>query len=145
MLCLRNVKICNNFVQLANKESEVQAFLEDKKLENNLTKAHVTLAHKRSHGVTAVAAFGVFHQQKVPVEFVALLFSDNLAALEARIGSINGEKISSKNEWPHATIWTAEGSTAKDANALPQLHSEGKATRIEIDPPFTVDGVVDFY
>lgn len=131
--------------KLANKESEVQAFLKDKNLENNLTKAHVTLAHKRSHGVTAVASYGVHHQQKVPVEFVALLFSDNLAALEAQIGSINGEKISSKNEWPHATIWSGAGATAKDANTLPQLHSEGKATRIEIDPPFTVHGVVDFY
>ncbi|KAL0920411.1 hypothetical protein M5K25_009547 [Dendrobium thyrsiflorum] len=87
----------NNYSQLADKESEVRAFLKDKELENNLTKAHVTLAHKRSHGVTAVATYGVYQQQKVPVEFVALLFSDNLAALEARIGSINGKKISSKN------------------------------------------------
>ncbi|XP_020676662.1 tRNA ligase 1 [Dendrobium catenatum] len=131
--------------KLAEKESEVQVFLKDKELENNLTKAHVTLAHKRSHGVTSVASYGAYQQQKVPIEFTALLFSDNLAALEARIGSINGEKISSKNEWPHATIWTGAGASAKDANALPQLHSEGKAVRIEIDPPFTVDGVVNFY
>lgn len=131
--------------KLASKEPEVLSFLKSKELEQNLTKAHVTLAHKKSHGVTAVASYAVHLHQKVPVEFTALLFSENFAALEARIGSINGEKISSKNLWPHATIWAREGFAAKEANTLPQLHSEGKATRIEIIPPYVVDGVVDFY
>ncbi|PKA45602.1 hypothetical protein AXF42_Ash010941 [Apostasia shenzhenica] len=131
--------------KLAANIPEVEAFLKDKEPEKNLIKAHVTLAHKRSHGVTAIASYAVHHREKVPVEFTALLFSEHLAALEAQIGSINGEQISSKNEWPHATIWTAPGAAAKEANLLNQLHSEGRAARIDIHPPVTVDGVMDFY
>ncbi|KAL5711283.1 hypothetical protein ACHQM5_021756 [Ranunculus cassubicifolius] len=56
-----------------------------------------------------------------------------------------GEKIISKNEWPHVTIWTANGVPAKEANLLLQQSLEGKAVRIEIDPPLTVTGTLDFY
>lgn len=114
-------------------------------MENNLKRAHVTLAHKRSHGVTAVASYGLFLHQKVPVTLTALLFSEKSAALEACVGSIDGEEISSKNQWPHVTIWTGEGAAAKDANMLPQLLSEGKATRINFNPPVRITGVLDFY
>ena len=41
--------------QLSEKNAKVEAFL----VENILKKAHVTLAHKRSHGVTAVASYVV--------------------------------------------------------------------------------------
>lgn len=108
-------------------------------------KAHVTLAHKRSHGVTAVASYGHYVNQNVPIHMKALLFSDKLAALEADLGVVNGEKLSSKNEWPHATIWTADGIPPKEANKLPQLYEQGKATRVEINPPVTINGVLDFY
>ncbi|CAK9174417.1 unnamed protein product [Ilex paraguariensis] len=130
---------------LGERNPEVEAFLKDKNMENSLAKAHVTLAHKRSHGVTAVASYGPFLHQEVPVDMIALLFSDQLAALEARLGSVDGEKISSKNQWPHVTLWTAEGVAAKEANTLPQLVSEGKATRIEINPPVTITGILDFF
>ncbi|URE03204.1 hypothetical protein MUK42_21425 [Musa troglodytarum] len=138
-------EIKNLLDKLANEDPKAKSFLEDKNLVNNLMKAHITLAHKRSHGVTTVASYGVFLNQNLPVDFTALLFSDKLAALEAQLGSINGEKINSKNEWPHATLWTAPGTAPKEANTLPQLVSEGKATRIDIVPPVTVSGVLDFY
>ncbi|KAH7661897.1 tRNA ligase phosphodiesterase domain-containing protein [Dioscorea alata] len=131
--------------EITEKEPKVKDFLRDKDLENNLRKAHVTLAHKRSHGVTAVASYGIFEKQNVPVDVTALLFSDKSAALEVRLGSVNGEKISSKNEWPHVTLWTAAGVPPKEANALPQLLTEGKASRVEIEPPTTIAGVMDFY
>ena len=111
----------------------------------NLRKGHVTLAHKRSHGVTAVASYGIFHHEKVPVDLTALLFSDKMAAFEARLGSVNGERVVSKNEWPHVTVWTGEGVAAKEANTLPQLISEGKATQIELNPPPTIYGILEFY
>ncbi|WOK99433.1 hypothetical protein Cni_G08145 [Canna indica] len=130
--------------KLASMDPKAKGFLEDKNMLNNLMKAHVTLAHKRSHGVATVAGYSVFLKQNVPVDFTALLFSDKLAALEAQLGSINGEKINSKNEWPHATLWTAPGIPPKEANTLPHLVSEGKATRIDIVPPVTVSGVLDF-
>ncbi|XWS52708.1 hypothetical protein CRYUN_Cryun11dG0094000 [Craigia yunnanensis] len=46
--------------KLSEKNAKVKAFLEDKHMENILKKAHVTLAHKRSHGVTAVASYGLY-------------------------------------------------------------------------------------
>lgn len=123
---------------------EVEAFFKDKNLTNQLTKAHVTLAHKNSHGVVAVANYAQFLNRKVPVEMTALLFSDKLAALEARIGSVDGERVIPKNEWPHVTLWTAKGVPPKEANTLPQLVSQGKASRFEIDPPMSITGEVIF-
>ncbi|KAG6523285.1 hypothetical protein ZIOFF_013141 [Zingiber officinale] len=131
--------------KVACTDAKAKAFIEGKNLANSLMKAHVTLAHKRSHGVTSVASYGVFLKQNVPVDFTALLFSDKLAALEVQLGSINSEKIDSKNEWPHATLWTAPGTPPKEANTLSHLAAEGKATRIDIKPPITVSGVLDFF
>uniref|UniRef100_A0A2P2M261 tRNA ligase phosphodiesterase domain-containing protein n=1 Tax=Rhizophora mucronata TaxID=61149 RepID=A0A2P2M261_RHIMU len=124
---------------------KVESFLKDKDLEHNLRKAHVTLAHKRSHGVTAVASYGPFLSRELPVELTALLFTDKMAALEARLGCVDDEKVESRNEWPHVTIWTGEGVLPKEANMLQQLHSEGKATRVEVDPPATISGTVEFF
>ncbi|KAJ8751586.1 hypothetical protein K2173_016834 [Erythroxylum novogranatense] len=131
--------------KMAEGNPEVEAFLKDKDTEHNLKRAHVTLAHKRSHGVAAVASYGLFLHQEVPVELTALLFTDNVAALETQIGSVNGEKVESKNEWPHVTIWTAQGVQPKEANTLPQLLPDGKARRVEISPPVTISGTVEFY
>ncbi|XP_048324076.2 tRNA ligase 1 isoform X1 [Ziziphus jujuba] len=130
---------------LAEKHPKAEAFLKDKHLENSLARAHVTLAHKRSHGVTAVANYGIFLHKKVPVDLTALLFTDQVAAFEACLGSVDGERIVSENQWPHVTLWTGEGVAAKEANALPELLSEGKATCIEINPPVTISGILEFY
>ncbi|KAM3739526.1 hypothetical protein ACB098_08G030300 [Castanea mollissima] len=130
---------------LAENNPKVNAFLKDKDMVRSLNRAHVTLAHKRSHGVTTVAGYGLFLHQEIPVNLTALLFSDKMAAFEACLGSVNGEKVVSKNQWPHLTIWTGEGVPAKEANTLPQLLSEGKATQIELNPPVTVHGTMEFY
>ncbi|KAK4440773.1 tRNA ligase 1 [Sesamum alatum] len=130
---------------LGQKDPRVEGFLKDKNLNNSLTKAHVTLAHKRSHGVAAVASYGPHLHRNVPIHMCALLFSDKLAALEASPGEVDGEKINSKNEWPHVTLWTAEGIPAKEANTLPHLLAEGKATRVEINPPIEITGVLEFF
>ena len=132
-------------LQFSRSHPEIEAFLEDKHLTDQLRKAHVTLAHKRSHGVTAVANYGQFLNREVPVEMTALLFSDKLAAFEVRLGSVDGEKINSKNEWPHVTLWTAQGIPPKEANTLPQLVSQGSASRVEINPPVTIPGQVEFF
>ncbi|GAV62085.1 hypothetical protein CFOL_v3_05609 [Cephalotus follicularis] len=130
---------------LGRKNPKVQAFLRDKNLNKNLKKAHVTLAHKKSHGVAAVAGYSMFLNQKVAVEVTALLFTDKVAAFETQLGSIDGEQIVVRNEWPHITIWTGEGVAAKEANMLPQLLSEGKATLIEVNPPIIISGIVQLY
>ncbi|KAL5198823.1 hypothetical protein ABZP36_002335 [Zizania latifolia] len=126
-------------------DTDVNNFLNGAKLADNLNKAHVTLAHKRAHGVAAVASYGVYQNQQVPVMFNAFLFSDKMAALEVELGTVNGEKITSRNDWPHATLWTAPGVAPKEANTLPQLVTEGKARRVTIDPPVTISGLLDFY
>ncbi|KAG0542028.1 hypothetical protein BDA96_02G067700 [Sorghum bicolor] len=131
--------------KVAEKDTAVNSFLNKVRLEDNLKKAHVTLAHKRGHGVAAVASYGIYQHQEVPVSFSALYYTDKMAALEAQLGAVNDEQINSRNEWSHATLWTAPGVAAKEANMLPQLASEGKAERVPIDPPITISGVVDFY
>uniref|UniRef100_A0A5B6ZRT4 tRNA ligase phosphodiesterase domain-containing protein n=2 Tax=Davidia involucrata TaxID=16924 RepID=A0A5B6ZRT4_DAVIN len=130
---------------LSEKNPQVEAFLKDKNMKTSLKRAHVTLAHKRSHGVTAVASYGLFLHRDVPVDFTALLFSDKMAAFEVCPGSVDDEKINSRNQWPHVTLWTDEGVTAKEANTLPQLLSEGKATRIDMNPPINITGILEFF
>uniref|UniRef100_A0A7N1A6Z7 tRNA ligase phosphodiesterase domain-containing protein n=1 Tax=Kalanchoe fedtschenkoi TaxID=63787 RepID=A0A7N1A6Z7_KALFE len=137
--------ILNLLQTVALENPDVEGFLKDKRFEESLKRAHVTLAHKRSHGLAAVCSYAQFVNREVPVEITALLFSDKLAALEAHIGSVDGERIKSLNEWPHITLWTAQGVPPKEANTLPQLHSEGKATRIEISPPITISGPLEFH
>ncbi|KAF8116240.1 hypothetical protein N665_0020s0092 [Sinapis alba] len=125
----------------------VRSFLEGKKkrIEEKLERAHVTLAHKRSHGVAAVARYGQHLNREVPVELTELIFNDKMAAFTAHVGSVDGETIVCKNEWPHVTLWTAEGVTAKEANTLPQLYADGKASRMVIDPPASVSGPLEFF
>ncbi|XP_071701268.1 tRNA ligase 1 [Rutidosis leptorrhynchoides] len=135
----------NLLSSVSTNSPKVKTFLENKNIENNLKKAHITLAHKKSHGVTTVANYGRFVNQEVPVDVTALFFSDQLAALETHPGSIDDQKIDCKNEWPHLTLWTAQGIPPKEANTLPQLVLQGKATRIEIDPPFRISGVLQFH
>ncbi|XP_070006657.1 tRNA ligase 1-like isoform X2 [Nicotiana sylvestris] len=130
---------------LAQKDPKVGDFLKDKSLKSCIQKAHLTLAHKRSHDVTAVAKYASFLDQRVPVELAALLFSEKLAALEAEPGSVEGEKVNSENQWPHVTVWTGEGVAVREANTLPQLLSQGKATRIDINPPVTITGNLEFF
>lgn len=129
---------------LAKNNSKIDEFLKDKNLEK-LNRAHLTLAHKRSHGIKAVADYGLWLHKTAPVELTALLFSDKVAAFEAFPGSVEGEKIVPKNEFPHITLWTSKGVSAKDANMLPQLFAEGKANRIDFNPPINVSGTVEFY
>ncbi|KAE8656713.1 putative exonuclease V-like [Hibiscus syriacus] len=131
--------------KLSGMNADVEAFLKEKNMDDFLKKAHVTLAHKRSHGVTSVASYSLYLHRQVPVELNALLFTDKMAALQAQLGSIDDEKIISKNEWPHVTIWTGVGVQPKEANTLPQLLSEGQATVVEINPPVTISGTVEFF
>ncbi|KAK9756004.1 hypothetical protein RND81_01G066300 [Saponaria officinalis] len=119
---------------------EIEAYFRDKNLADTVTKAHVTLAHKKSHGVITVANYSQFVDRDVDVKFTALLWSDTMAALEAQVGSVDGEKVNSKNDWPHVTLWTAPGVPAREANYLPLLVSEGKASRVELHLPTVVFG-----
>ncbi|XP_023644755.1 tRNA ligase 1 isoform X2 [Capsella rubella] len=132
---------------LAAAHPTVRSFLEgkEKRIQEKLERCHVTLAHKRSHGVAAVASYGQHLNREVPIELTEFIYNDKMAALTAHVGSVDGETIISKNEWPHVTLWTAEGVTAKEANTLPQLYLEGKASCLVIDPPVSVSGPLEFF
>uniref|UniRef100_A0ACD5Z304 Uncharacterized protein n=1 Tax=Avena sativa TaxID=4498 RepID=A0ACD5Z304_AVESA len=127
--------------KVAEKDTDVNNFLEAIKLDN-LNKVHVTLAHKRAHGVAAVASYAVYQNQEVPVSFNAFFYNDKMAALEAQLGMVNGETVDSRNDWPHGTLWTAACVGPKEANTLPKLVSKGKAKRVQIDPPITISGLL---
>ncbi|CDP12271.1 unnamed protein product [Coffea canephora] len=59
----------HEFLQrVTEKDPKIEAFFKEKNLKNSLTKAHATLARKRSHGVTAVANNGWFLNERVPVD-----------------------------------------------------------------------------
>ncbi|KAM0915366.1 hypothetical protein ACQ4PT_010904 [Festuca glaucescens] len=131
--------------KVAEKDTDISNFLNGIKLENNLNKVHITLAHKGAHGLAAVASYSVYQNQELPVSFNALFYNNKMAALEAQLGTVNGETIVSRNDWPHCTLWTAAGVGPKKANTLPQLVLEGKAKRVPIGPPITISGVLDFY
>lgn len=129
-----------NKVSMSNKD--VQNFLVGKGIDTKLKAAHVTLAHKVSHGIPAVAAYGELRGLSVPVQLTAFLFSKKMCALEAHIDA-DKKGVLSKNEWPHVTVWTAEGTRPKEANSLPQLVSQGQACRLNFSTPFVISGVID--
>ncbi|PNX85633.1 putative RNA ligase, partial [Trifolium pratense] len=64
---------------LAKNNPKIYEFLKDKHLEN-LNRAHLTLAHTRSHGFNAVIDYGLWRHKNAPVELKALLYSDKMAA-----------------------------------------------------------------
>ncbi|MCO5584757.1 hypothetical protein L7F22_038689 [Adiantum nelumboides] len=123
---------------------DMQAYLSIRGIDKSLQACHVTLAHKVSHGVPAVAAFGGLQGTTVPVHFTAFLFSEKMCALEAVIQR-NENQVTCQNEWPHVTIWTAPGTRPKEANFLPKLVSQGQASRVEFSAPFFLNGIVQLY
>ncbi|KAH7445091.1 hypothetical protein KP509_02G106200 [Ceratopteris richardii] len=131
--------IINIIQQLAETSPEIQMYFLDKNF--TMSSAHITLAHKRSHGVAAVAAYGEICGVEVPVRLTSFLFSDKTCALEAQIIE-NQQGIVSRNQWPHVTIWTAEGTKPKESNSLPEVVRSGHASRVDF-MPIELSGVVE--
>lgn len=84
---------------------QVEAVLSKKNLKESLETAHITLAHKASHGASAVAAYAPLRGTETQLQLTALLFTEKLAAMEVQLVPSGGEKaVISKNEWPHLTV-----------------------------------------
>jgi hypothetical protein len=90
--------------QVMEENPKAQIYLNNRKWKENVEKAHVTLAHKRAHGVAAVAAYGWLRASSAPVLVTALLFTDKLCALEIELNAGEGQTIKSHNSWPHITV-----------------------------------------
>ncbi|KAG0576428.1 hypothetical protein KC19_5G079000 [Ceratodon purpureus] len=123
---------------------QVGSALSNKDLKGSIGQAHITLAHKASHGGAAVAAYAPQRGCETEVQLTALLFSEKLVAVEVQLAASGEKAVVSKNEWPHLTVWTAPGMKAKDANRLPQMAESGEATRVELQPA-TLSGHINFY
>ncbi|KAJ7543365.1 hypothetical protein O6H91_09G034600 [Diphasiastrum complanatum] len=141
-ISLSTKEILSILYKVANIDTKAKEYLQDKNLEETLKEIHLTLAHKRAHGVASVASYAMWRGSNVPVQFTAFLFSEKMCALEASLHSTGG--ITSRNSWPHVTVWTSKGTPAKEANSLPDLVSSGQATRTELMEPVTISGVVQF-
>lgn len=74
---------------------QVETVLSMKHLKESLGSAHITLAHKASHGAAPLRG------TETQLQLTALLFSEKLAALEV---CLTPGSVSSKNEWPHLTV-----------------------------------------
>lgn len=88
-------------LQVSVQNPQVEAVLSKKNLKESLGSAHITLAHKASHGVAAVAAFAPLRGTETQLQLTALLFSENLGALEVQLAP---SAVSSQNQWPHLTV-----------------------------------------
>lgn len=93
----------NEHFQVSASDDKVKAYVTTRGIDRSLQQAHVTLAHKKSHGVPAVAVFGGLRGVSVPIQLTAFLYADNMCALEANIPK-NENNISSQNDWPHITV-----------------------------------------
>lgn len=90
-------------LQVTSKYSQLATVLTKKKLKE-LSATHITLAHKLSHGVPALAAYAPLRGTETQVQLTAVLYSERLIALEVHLIQ-NGERpVESKNEWPHITV-----------------------------------------
>ena len=95
---------CGLFLlQVKSKYTQLATVLTKKELQS-LSAAHITLAHKLSHGVPALAGYAPLRGTETQVQLTAVLYSDKLIALEVHLNA-NGERpVESKNEWPHITV-----------------------------------------
>uniref|UniRef100_A0A7I4CXU8 tRNA ligase phosphodiesterase domain-containing protein n=1 Tax=Physcomitrium patens TaxID=3218 RepID=A0A7I4CXU8_PHYPA len=140
---LNTDEVLEVLLQASVENPEVKALLSTKNLKESLGKAHVTLAHKASHGGAALASLAPLRGSETQVQLVALLYSNELVALEVSLTTEKNTSLS-MNEWPHLTVWTAPGIKAKEANNLPQMVKTGKASRLDLKP-VTLSGQINFY
>jgi hypothetical protein len=97
------------YLQASIQNPPVEAALSNKNLKGSLGQAHITLAHKASHGGAAVAAYAPQRGSETQVQLTALLFSEKLVAVEVQLAASGEKAVVSKNEWPHLTVlenWT---------------------------------------
>lgn len=92
-------------LQVLERIPQAKSILSNKDLKGSIGSAHVTLAHKASHGVAAVAAYAPLRGTEIQLQLTALLFSEKLAALEVELAP---SSVPSKNEWPHLTVSTMQ-------------------------------------
>lgn len=94
------------FLQLAEEHPDVAAFLAGKTLENR--PAHCTLAHKATHGSSAVAGFGRLVGTEVAVQLTAFYWNDQLAAWEVDWEPELKERgVATRNTFCHITVRAA--------------------------------------
>ncbi|KAL7554484.1 hypothetical protein ACHAWF_018320 [Thalassiosira exigua] len=117
----------------------------DKSQDRFIHSVHCTFAHASQ--VTQAAMKSTFENlvgTKVGVKAIALLFSDDLAAIEVEIPD-EASIPRLRNDFHHVTMWCAKGAQAYQSNQLPNRVSCGEAKKIVFEEPFSVQGVFSFW
>jgi hypothetical protein len=109
---------------------------------------HLTMAHiERTSQATIRQLYGGLLGARVELKVTALLWSTRVAAFAVNVAeqTEDGKKLSkSQNSFSHITIWF-RGTTAFEANQLPDLVESGEAQRIEFDNPIPLSGKISFW
>eukprot|EP00897_Mesotaenium_endlicherianum_P010356 jgi/Mesen1/9349/ME000061S08788 len=131
--------------QVAASNKEVAHFLKGKEedVKKRLARAHVTLAHKRSHGYVPIVKCTPLVGTRTQVGLLALLWSDRCAALEVALSEPDQQRgVRCLNEFPHLTVWAGPKVQSKESNDLPVALAEGSARRVVLPKHTMVTGTV---
>jgi hypothetical protein len=109
---------------------------------------HLTMAHfERTPQATMRQLYGGLLGARVELKVTALLWSMRVAAFAVDITELTedgGNMPKSQNPFSHITIWF-QGTTAFEANRLPDLVKSGEAQRIEFENPIPLSGKISFW
>ena len=109
---------------------------------------HLTMAHiERTSQATMRQLYGGVLGARVEIKVTALLWSTRVAAFAVDIAeqTEDGKDLpKAQNRFSHITIWF-RGTTAFEANRLPDLVKSGEAQRIEFENPIPLSGTISFW
>ena len=112
---------------------------------------HVTMAHySQLSQIEMRSRFGSVVDKEVRLKVSACLYGDTNVALSVSLPkSIEGEipvpLPTSKNKYPHITVWFAEGSEAADSNKLPGMVAAGTAKAFQPIEEIAIAGRLSYW
>lgn len=112
---------------------------------------HVTMTHfTQQSQMDMRSRFGTVVDKDVELKITACLYGENNTALSVALppGTMGDPSIplpSSKNQYPHITIWFSEESVAADSSKLPDLVSTGEAKVFQPVSDITVQGKLSYW
>lgn len=126
---------------------------DNKKIDRFINNTHCTFAHaQRMRQDEMRKVYGHVIGISCEVKVNAILFSDDVAALDITIPKIVKEEAASTtvippstNEFTHVTIWCKKGTKAFRSNQLPILVEQGTAKRVEFHSPVHVKGIFSYW
>jgi hypothetical protein len=119
------------------------------KLENFVSKTHVTLAHHSSVSQNELRIlFEPLVGELVTISIVGFMWTQRNAAFVVTVPNTTNSGIllpRCKNNFPHMTVWHLPGTSAAASNDLPSLAACHEAESIDFDLPKEVEGVIGLW